>query len=91
LGIRLTDKRDIKDAYIDMQNEYCKNATNTRDQFLLNSFFYWDGITKSVIEQFKKAKKVRDELSHGEIPEDSAIPIKELNHVLAKVMQNALD
>ena len=90
LKSKLRVKRDICEAYAEMQNEYGQDATNTRDRFLLNAFFHWDGISKSDYDQFKKAKKTRDKLTHGELPDDSAIPIKELNHVLAKVITNEL-
>jgi len=88
---KIRDNRDIKESYADMQNEYCQNATNSRDKFLFNSFFYWEDIGKADYERFKKAKKTRDELSHGEIPDESNIPLRELNHILAKVMQNELN
>ena len=87
---QLRDKRDLREPYAEMQNEYAKNATNSRDIFLLNAFFHWKGISKSDYVQFKTAKKTRDELSHGDIPEDSSIPLRELNHILAKVMLNEL-
>ena len=84
------DKRDIADIYAEMQDGYGQDTKNSRDKFILNSFFQWESITKNDFAKFKKSKDVRDRLSHGAVPEDRDIPIREINDVLAKVMQNEL-
>jgi hypothetical protein len=61
----------------------CKNLT---DRFISCSLIEWTQLNENDVSIFKKIKKIRDALSHGERVNDNDLPIKELDMLLHKIL-----
>lgn len=75
-------KKAGNDFFIMQESE----SKNLSQRFIWCAILVWDNLEDSDIEDFKKIKKVRDELAHGEKIPESSFPIEKAEKLLLKII-----
>jgi len=64
------------------------DAKNLSQRFQWCSLFLWDDVNDSNITSFKKLKRTRDLISHGENVSESTLPVEEIRSLALKLLGN---
>jgi len=75
-------------AYLTQVANVMKGKHTLTDRFAVISVFLDEGQGDAEIENFKRIKKVRDRLSHGEDVSDEALPTIEVQKLFEKYLSN---
>lgn len=90
VGQYIKSNKSIMSDFIDLENKYKNDSTNVRDKFLLNSLFFWKNINSNDYKDFLKLKKLRNDMSHGTVPEEKEIPVNILECLVAKIIKESI-
>jgi hypothetical protein len=75
-------------AYLTQIANVMKGKHTLTDRFAVISVFLDEGQGDAEIENFKRIKKVRDRLSHGEDVSDEGLPTIEVQKLFEKYLSN---
>jgi len=75
-------------SYLARITKIMKDKHNIKDKFAIISMFLDEEQNNSDIEIFRKVKKIRDRLSHGEQIPDEILPTKDVQRLFEKYFRN---
>lgn len=88
--VQIPHQRDLADQFISRIRESLAKNPSVIDQFLVVSSVLLPAQTSDVAENdlsvFKRIKKVRDDIAHGALFDESQLPIVELSDLLMKYL-----
>ena len=61
-------------------------SKNLTQRFMWCAILRWQNLQDSDVEIFKKVKKIRDKLSHGEEISEASLPVEDLENLLFKIL-----